>query len=73
MDRGGFRHRVRQAAAAGFDSCDAGGGDESAFAFFEMLFGSVEQPEVGFDVVEETSLKSSVSLGFQIDLHGVKG
>jgi hypothetical protein len=57
MDRGGFCHRVGQAAAAGFDSCDAGGGDEGTFGFFEVRFGGVEQEEVGFDVVEEASLR----------------
>ena len=55
VNRGGFRYGVRQAAAAGLDSCDAGGGDEGAFAFFEMVFRGVEQEEVSFDVVEETS------------------
>jgi hypothetical protein len=57
MDRGGFCHRVGQAAAAGFDSCDAGCGDESAFGFFEMGLRGVEQEEMGFDVVEEASLR----------------
>ena len=57
MYRCGFRYRVRQAAAAGLDSCNAGGGDEGPFGFFEMGLGGVEKEEVGFDVVEEASLR----------------
>lgn len=57
MNRGGLRYGVRQAAPAGLDSGNTGGSDESAFTFFEMGFGGVEQEEMGFDVVEETSVK----------------
>lgn len=71
MDGGGFGDGVRQAGTAWLDACEAGGRDEGAFAGFEVDPCGMEQPEVGFDVVEEAFVLVNISCSAEIKREGI--